>query len=78
MEAVLDRLFADPGVERVVVEPDARNTKSMSSTHGWASSLPGRWPCPDKQALLSFCTREAFHAARADLHSSPIHQGASL
>ena len=45
MEAVLDRLFADPGVERVVVEPDARNTKSMSSTSGWASSPPGRWSC---------------------------------
>ena len=27
MDAVLERLFAAPDVERIVVEPDARNTK---------------------------------------------------
>lgn len=78
MEAVLDRLFADPGVERVVVEPDARNHKIHVLNARLGFQPAGEVVLPDKTALLSFCTREAFHAARADLHSSPIRQGAPL
>ena len=78
METVLDRLFAKDKVERVVVEPDARNHKIHVLNERLGFQPAGEVTLPDKQALLSFCTREAFHFARAALHSSPIHQGASL
>jgi hypothetical protein len=78
MEAVLDRLFLKPGVERIVVEPDARNAKIHVLNKRLGFQPAGEVTLPDKQALLSFCTREAFQSARAALHPSPIHQGASL
>ena len=78
METVLDRLFAKDKVERVVVEPDARNHKIHVLNARLGFQPAGEVTLPDKQALLSFCTRGAFHSARAALHSSPIHQGASL
>ena len=78
METVLDRLFAKDKVERVVVEPDARNHKIHVLNARLGFQPAGEVTLPDKQALLSFCTREAFHAARAARHSSPIHQGAPL
>ena len=78
MEAVLDRLFADPGVERVVVEPDVRNHKIHVLNARLGFQPAGEVVLPGKTALLSFCTREAFHAARVNLHSSPIRQGAPL
>ncbi|MBT2555437.1 GNAT family N-acetyltransferase [Arthrobacter sp. ISL-5] len=78
MEAVLDRLFAKDKVERVVVEPDARNHKIHVLNARLGFQPAGEVTLSDKQALLSFCTREAFHSARAALHSSPIRQGASL
>ena len=77
MDAVLERLFDDPGVERIVVEPDARNTKIHVLNARLGFHPAGEVALPDKGALLSFCTREAFHAARAALHSSPTRQGAS-
>ena len=78
MEAVLERLFADPGVGRVVVEPDARNHKIHALNARLGFQPAGEVVLPGKTALLSFCTREAFHAARVNLHSSPIHHGAPL
>ena len=78
MEAVLERLFAKENVERVVVEPDARNHKIHVLNARLGFEPAGVVTLPDKQALLSFCTRDAFHSARAALHSPPIHQGASL
>jgi hypothetical protein len=78
MEAVLDRLFAKDKVERVVVEPDARNHKIHVLNERLGFRPAGEIALPDKQALLSFCTREAFHAARAARHPSPTHPGASL
>lgn len=77
MDAVLERMFADPGVERAVVEPDSRNTKIHVLNARLGFRPAGEVVLPDKDALLSFCTREAFHAARADLHPSPTRQGAS-
>jgi RimJ/RimL family protein N-acetyltransferase len=65
MESVLDRLFHKPGVERVVVEPDARNTKIHVLNARLGFEPAGEVTLPDKQALLSFCTRESFRAARA-------------
>lgn len=78
MESVLDRLFAKDTVERVVVEPDARNAKIHVLNERLGFQPANVVTLPDKQALLSFCSRDSFHAARAGLHSSPIRQGASL
>ncbi|MCY1244959.1 hypothetical protein D9M72_580610 [compost metagenome] len=66
-----------------MVEPDARNLKIHVLNARLGFQPAGEIALPDKQALLSFCTREAFHSARAALHSSPIRQspirqGASL
>jgi hypothetical protein len=82
MDAVLDRLFRKPGVERVVVEPDARNFKIHALNARLGFQPAGVVGLPDKQALLSFCSHSDYIAARAALHqpqdhSSQIHQGAS-
>jgi hypothetical protein len=78
MEAVLERLFGGPDAERIVVEPDARNVKIQVLNVRLGFEPAGLVELPDKQALLSFCTREAFHAARTRLHSSATPQGAPL
>lgn len=78
METVLHRLFAKDKVERVVVEPDARNHKIHVLNERLGFQSAGEVVLPDKTALLSFCSREAFHSARTALHSSPIRQEAPL
>ncbi|MBE4717852.1 GNAT family N-acetyltransferase [Pseudarthrobacter sp. AB1] len=87
MDAVLERLFEKPGVERVVVEPDARNSKIHVLNERLGFQPSGVVNLPDKEALLSFCTRQDYLAARAALRhtqdpshelSAPIHQGAPL
>jgi RimJ/RimL family protein N-acetyltransferase len=74
MEAVLDRLFQKPGVDRVVVEPDARNTKTHVLNARLGFEPAGEVALPDRQALLSFCTRESFESARAIRSSTPKHR----
>ncbi|SEE53220.1 Protein N-acetyltransferase, RimJ/RimL family [Arthrobacter alpinus] len=63
MSAVLDTLFADPTVERVVVEPDATNHKIhiLNARLGFRKHALVR--LPDKEAWLSLCTRENFRDA---------------
>ncbi|MFC9334057.1 GNAT family N-acetyltransferase [Arthrobacter sp. NPDC057009] len=78
MGSVLDRLFQKPGVDRVVVEPDVRNTKIHVLNARLGFEPAGEVTLPEKQALLSFCTRESFESARAARSSTPIHQGAAL
>ncbi|MFI7338326.1 GNAT family N-acetyltransferase [Streptomyces sp. NPDC050085] len=61
--AVMEHLFADPAVRRVVVEPDVRNT-AVHALNAAVGFVPDREiDKPEKRALLSFCTREQFHAA---------------
>ncbi|KQQ82231.1 GNAT family N-acetyltransferase [Pseudarthrobacter sp. SL88] len=67
MDAVLARLFAGPDVERIVVEPDARNTKIHALNERFGFRPSGVVGLPDKDALLSFCTRADYLAARATL-----------
>jgi RimJ/RimL family protein N-acetyltransferase len=56
-------LFEDPVVRRVVVEPDVRNT-AVHALNEAVGFLPEREiGKPEKEALLSFCTRERFLAA---------------
>ncbi|MER6517887.1 GNAT family N-acetyltransferase [Streptomyces sp. NPDC001553] len=62
---VMAAIFADPATERVVVEPDIANTAvhALNETVGF---VPERQVTkPEKEALLSFCTREQFEAAAA-------------
>ncbi|MGN9809227.1 GNAT family N-acetyltransferase [Micromonospora sp. BQ11] len=60
---VLDWIFADPAVRRVVVEPDVRNTAvhALNAAVGFTVVRPIRKP--EKDALLSICTREQFRTA---------------
>jgi hypothetical protein len=80
MDAVLDRLFAVPGVERIVVEPDARNTKIHALNERLGFRPDAVVTLPDKDALLSFCSHSDYLAARTALNtlSTPIMQGVPL
>ncbi|MFI6465513.1 GNAT family N-acetyltransferase [Streptomyces sp. NPDC050528] len=63
--AVMARLFEDPAVERVVVEPDVSNT-AVHALNEAVGFVPEREiQKPEKKALLSFCTREQFVTATA-------------
>lgn len=71
VSAVLDHLFDDPAVERVVVEPDIRNHK-IQALNAAAGFRPAKnIELPDKTALLSICTRTDYAAARNDLVKRP-------
>ncbi|MFG2514380.1 GNAT family N-acetyltransferase [Streptomyces sp. NPDC048584] len=62
--AVMEALFADPDTRRVVVEPDVTN-KAVHALNEAVGFAPVREiDKPEKRALLSFCTREQFVAAR--------------
>lgn len=56
-------LFQDPAVERIVVEPDVRNTKIHALNARLGFEPQSRIELTDKTALLSFCTRAQFQAA---------------
>ncbi|WP_405597961.1 acetyltransferase [Streptomyces sp. NBC_01410] len=62
--AVMETLFADEATKRVVVEPDVRN-KAVHAINEAVGFVPEREiKKPEKDALLSFCTRAQFEAAR--------------
>ncbi|WP_328621420.1 GNAT family N-acetyltransferase [Streptomyces sp. NBC_00354] len=60
---VMAAVFADPATERVVVEPDVANTAvhALNEAVGFVSER--QVTKPEKEALLSFCTRAQFEAA---------------
>ncbi|MFF4552414.1 GNAT family N-acetyltransferase [Streptomyces sp. NPDC001422] len=63
--AVMEDLFADPAIRRVVVEPDVGN-KAVHALNEAVGFVPEREiQKPEKKALLSFCTRERFAKAVA-------------
>lgn len=59
---VMEMLFADPAVERVVVEPDVANRPVHALNAAVGFRVVDTVALPDKEALLSICTREAFEA----------------
>ncbi|MGV4981996.1 GNAT family N-acetyltransferase [Streptomyces sp. NRAIS3] len=61
--AVMARLFEDPVVRRVVVEPDVANTAVHALNEAVGFVAEREIQKPEKRALLSFCTREQFAAA---------------
>ncbi|MFF5444536.1 GNAT family N-acetyltransferase [Streptomyces sp. NPDC012888] len=60
---VMAALFDDPATRRVVVEPDVGNkaVHALNEAVGFVASHPVQKP--EKEALLSFCTRAQFEAA---------------
>jgi len=63
-ETIMDSLFSDPLVDRVVVEPDVRNVKIQALNERMGFRKHSVVQLPDKQAWLSFCTRDQY----ADAH----------
>ena len=59
-ETIMDSLFSDPLVDRVVVEPDVRNAKIQALNARMGFRKHSVVQLPDKQAWLSFCTREQY------------------
>jgi RimJ/RimL family protein N-acetyltransferase len=64
LTTVMDFLFSDPAVQRVVVEPDVRNTKVHTLNEAVGFTVERTVRLPEKEALLSTCTRAAYLAAR--------------
>jgi RimJ/RimL family protein N-acetyltransferase len=58
--AVLARLLASPGVERVVCEPDERNGRMLAFCRALGYESLGPVDLPDKRAMLMAQTAEAF------------------
>ncbi|WP_394834180.1 GNAT family N-acetyltransferase [Pendulispora rubella] len=74
---IMDFLFSDQTVTRVVVEPDARNEKihALNRRAGFevvrTVDLPATSVQPAKKALLSFCTRQQY-AAASTVRTAPM------
>ncbi|MEV4489476.1 GNAT family N-acetyltransferase [Micromonospora coxensis] len=60
---VMAWLFADPATRRVVVEPDVRNTAVHALNAAVGFTVVGPIRKPEKDALLSVCTRDQFRTA---------------
>jgi RimJ/RimL family protein N-acetyltransferase len=67
MRAVMQFCFADPGVRRVVVEPDARNTAIGALNKAAGFVVLRDVELPTKTAALSVATRDSF--AHSELES---------
>lgn len=67
---VMELLFANPAVQRVVVEPDVRNTAvhALNASVGFRGI--GTISLPHKDAYLSICTRDHYAAGRAKAKES--------
>ncbi|MEV7176890.1 GNAT family N-acetyltransferase [Kitasatospora sp. NPDC093679] len=62
---VMAFLFDDPATRRVVVEPDVRNTAVHALNAAVGFEVVGPIAKPEKDALLSVCTRAQFQHALA-------------
>ncbi|GAA2228689.1 GNAT family N-acetyltransferase [Kitasatospora cystarginea] len=60
---VMAFVLTDPAARRVVVEPDVRNTAVHALNAAVGFEVVGPVTKPEKEALLSVCTREQFLAA---------------
>lgn len=58
--AVLARLLVEPGVERVVCEPDERNTRMLRFCEKLGYSRLATLELSDKRAALMACPKEVF------------------
>lgn len=60
---VMDFMFSDESVERVVVEPDIRNEKIHTLNRRAGFVYDRQLELPEKTACLAFCTRSQYAAA---------------
>ncbi|WP_371686156.1 GNAT family N-acetyltransferase [Micromonospora sp. 15K316] len=74
---VMAWLFADPSTQRVVVEPDVRNTAVHTLNAAVGFDVVGTVTKPEKDALLSICTRARFHTATGLGTGTPATAGVS-
>ena len=58
-------LLSDPAKDRVVAEPDARNTKAIGRLVGFGFQAGPKVQLTEKEAQLVFLTREKFEAGTA-------------
>jgi RimJ/RimL family protein N-acetyltransferase len=65
LTTVMAFLFDDPAVLRVVVEPDVRNTAVHALNEAVGFEVVEKIAKPEKEALLSACTRAMFASAVA-------------
>lgn len=63
LTCIMEHIFSDPGVLRVVVEPDVRNNRVHALNARVGFETQATITLPGKQALLSFCTRNQFLTA---------------
>ncbi len=63
---ILDFLFSDPAVARIVVEPDADNEAIHRLNRDAGFVYERRIELPEKTAWLAFCTRADFAATREE------------
>lgn len=63
LRAVMTHCFADPQVDRVVVEPDVRNERIAVLNAAAGFVVARTLSLPTKEAALSFCTRADFAAS---------------
>lgn len=61
---ILEFLFSDPAVERIVVEPDVNNDAIHRLNLDAGFVYDRHIELPEKTAALAFCTRERFAATR--------------
>jgi hypothetical protein len=62
-ETIMDSLFSDPLVDRIVVEPDVGNTKIHAVNERMGFRKHSIVDLPEKQAWLSFCSRDQYAEA---------------
>ncbi|MGW8380309.1 GNAT family N-acetyltransferase [Streptomyces sp. ODS28] len=74
---VMEFLFDDPANERAVVEPDVRNTGVHALNKAVGFQIERTLAKPEKDAYLSFCTREQFHQSSAHQQSRASRGGAT-
>ncbi|MFF5791777.1 GNAT family N-acetyltransferase [Paeniglutamicibacter sp. NPDC012692] len=63
--ALINFMFSDPAIDRIVVEPDARNEKALHRLGATCFELGPRIQLAEKEAQLAFLTRERFKRTEA-------------
>lgn len=63
--SLINFMFADPAIDRIVVEPDARNDKAVRRLEATCFELGPKIQLAEKEAQLAFLTRERFERTEA-------------
>ena len=63
--SLINFMFADPAIDRIVVEPDARNSKAVRRLEATCFELGPKVQLAEKEAQLAFLTRERFERTEA-------------